>query len=171
MIARFYREEPAARARHQVEDVTPEALAVLAAHRWPGNIRELRNVIYGGLVRKRAGKELLASDLLTPLIRRHDGIGDRPGREPGSRTFADAQAIETAIATGDFNLRAALESFERVALTEALARTAGNASAAATLLGEVGRGDARDPGATVRAMMRRLGIEGSRRRGRAGRSR
>ena len=34
----------------------------------------------------------------------------------------------------------------------------GNAAAAAGLLGEVGRGAARDPGATVRAMMRRLGL-------------
>ena len=40
---------------------------------------------------------------------------------------------------------------------EALARTGGNAAEAARLLGQVGRGLARDPGGTVRAMIRRLG--------------
>jgi hypothetical protein len=55
-------------------------------------------------------------------------------------------------------------------VTEAVTRTAGNASAAAALLGEVGRGAARDPGATVRAMMQRLGVEPPRhRRARRGR--
>ena len=39
---------------------------------------------------------------------------------------------------------------------EALARTGGNAARAAQLLGAVGRGAPRDPGGTVRAMMRRL---------------
>jgi hypothetical protein len=40
----------------------------------------------------------------------------------------------------------------------ALEHAHGNAAGAAALLGEVGRGSARDPGATVRAMMRRLGV-------------
>ncbi len=187
MILRFYKEEPTARARHDVADATPEALQLLASHRWPGNVRELRNVIFGALVRKRAGKELLASDLLAPLLRAHEGIGDgiahgAPGARGGAKASGDAgpragglagaidaQAIEDSVAAGDFNLRAAIEALERVAVTAALGRTAGNASAAAALLGEVGRGDASDPGATVRAMMRRLDIEprGRRRRARA----
>jgi len=181
MISRFYKEEPAARARHDVADATPEALQLLASHRWPGNVRELRNVVFGALVRKRAGKELLASDLLAPLLRADVGIGDgargarvaanAPGdaRVAGAAGAIDAEAIEEAVAAGDFNLREAIEGLERVAVTAALGRSAGNASAAAALLGEVGRGDARDPGATVRAMMRRLDIEPRGRRRRAAR--
>ena len=46
------------------------------------------------------------------------------------------------------------------AIEEALQRTGGNAAQAARLLGEVGRGVARDPGGTLRAMMRRLGTGG-----------
>jgi hypothetical protein len=42
----------------------------------------------------------------------------------------------------------------------ALAESNGSAAMAARLLGEVGRGKARDPGGTVRAMMRRHGIPG-----------
>jgi DNA-binding NtrC family response regulator len=152
MIARFYDEEPELRERHQVADATAEAFAVLEAYRWPGNIRELRNVIFGALVRKRAGKELLASDLPARLFRPDEPV-------PGERGPVDTRAVEAAVEGGGFNLRAAIEALERAALTAALARTAGNASAAATLLGEVGRGTAQDPGATVRSMMRRLGVE------------
>jgi hypothetical protein len=54
------------------------------------------------------------------------------------------------------NLREEVAALERLALEEALARTGGNAARAAQLLGAVGRGAARDPGGTVRAMMRRL---------------
>ena len=54
------------------------------------------------------------------------------------------------------NLREEIEALERTALDEALKATGGNAAAAARLLGAVGRGAARDPGGTVRAMMRRL---------------
>jgi two-component system response regulator GlrR len=170
MIARFYEEEPAARARHAVADISAEAMAMLAAHRWPGNIRELRNVIFGALVRKRAGDVLLASDLRAPLVQRHAPmggtgvLGDRAAPAPGG---VDPNAVAAAVAAGGFNLRAAIEALERAAVTEAAARTSGNASAAAALLGEVGRGGAQDPGATVRAMMRRLGIAPPRRRARA----
>ena len=57
------------------------------------------------------------------------------------------------------NLRDEVAALERVAIDEALTRTGGNAAQAARLLGEVGRGVARDPGGTVRAMMRRLSRE------------
>ena len=60
------------------------------------------------------------------------------------------------IARGTMNLRDEVAALERLALDEALARTGGNAARAAQLLGAVGRGAARDPGGTVRAMMRRL---------------
>ena len=53
------------------------------------------------------------------------------------------------------NLRATRDELERMALELALARAGGSPAAAARLLGEVGRGAARDPAGTVRAMMRR----------------
>jgi len=152
-FTRFYREEPGARARHQVDEVTAEALTVMTAYPWPGNIRELRNVIFGALVRKRAGHELLVSDLPRRLLRPSE-----PTPATGPRGTLDAGALEIELDAGRFNLRAALETLERSALELALARSGGNAAAAAALLGEVGRGGATDPGATVRAMMRRLGI-------------
>ena len=52
-IARFQREEPT--SPQGPVRVTPEALAALEAYPWPGNIRELRNVLFEVLVYKRAG--------------------------------------------------------------------------------------------------------------------
>ncbi|HVZ75380.1 MAG TPA: sigma 54-interacting transcriptional regulator [Polyangia bacterium] len=151
MIARFYKEEPAAKARHDVGAVSDAALAALRAYPWPGNIRELRNVIFEALVDKRAGDELLLGDLPR-----------RVRRPPASRAerdadVVDAAAIRRAVDENRFDLGRAREALERAAVEAALAR-AGNAAAAAGLLGRVGRGAAADPGGTVRAMMRRLGV-------------
>jgi transcriptional regulator with GAF, ATPase, and Fis domain len=60
------------------------------------------------------------------------------------------------------DLQEEIAALERMAIDEALARTGGNAARAAQLLGRVGRGMARDPGGTVRAMMRRLSRAGRR---------
>ena len=57
---------------------------------------------------------------------------------------------------GRMNLRALRDELERTALELALARTGGSPTRTARLLGEVGRGSSRDPGGTVRAMMRRF---------------
>jgi transcriptional regulator with PAS, ATPase and Fis domain len=150
MIARFYAEEPAASARGAVEAVSFQALALLAAYPFPGNIRELRNVIFEALVHKRAGHELLVSDLPRRVLRRE--TADK------ARELFDSAELERRIRAGSLNLRLEIERLEKHALTLALERSGWNASKTAQLLGEVGRGSARDPGGTVRAMMRRLGL-------------
>jgi DNA-binding NtrC family response regulator len=151
MVARFYTEEPAARARHAVAALDEAALHALAAYPWPGNIRELRNVIFEALVGKRAGDELLLADLPSRILRR-----DAAPIADGS--ILDAEALRRAIAEDRFDLQSAREALEREALEAALER-GGTAAAAAQLLGRVGRGAARDPGGTVRAMMKRLGVK------------
>jgi len=60
--------------------------------------------------------------------------------------------------TSGINLRREVAALEAEALRLALDRAHGRAAGAARLLGEVGRGRAADPGSTVRAMMRRLGL-------------
>jgi DNA-binding NtrC family response regulator len=147
-VARYYADESGPH-RHAVVAIADAALAALAAYAWPGNVRELRNVVYQALVGKRGGDELLAADLPPRLI--HAGAAAAP---PG----LDRDAIDRALAARAFNLKDAVAALERTALTLALARSGGRAAGAATLLGEVGRGRARDPGATVRAMMRRFGV-------------
>jgi DNA-binding NtrC family response regulator len=152
LLARFYREEPT--APHRVERITPAAHAALRRYPWPGNVRELRNVLYQALVGKRTGDELLLSDLPEHVVRA------APGGGRGAPVLVDRAAVARAIDDGRMNLRAARDELERIALELALSRTGGSPSAAARLLGEVGRGASRDPGGTVRAMMRRYGVSG-----------
>jgi len=152
-MARFAKEEN----RPPVTSIRADALAALAAYPWPGNIRELRNVIYQTLVYKRAGATILPSDLPKRILQHQEKRG----------SLVDRASVAGRIDRGTMNLRDEVSALERVALEEALARTGGNAARAAQLLGAVGRGAARDPGGTVRAMMRRLRA-GSRVRGFAG---
>ena len=149
-IGRFAREQPQTGAA-RVKGIRADALRALEGYSWPGNIRELRNVLYETLVYKRAGEEILLSDLPKRILTR------------GERRAADAPAIDVRtiaerIARGRFDLADEIAALERIALTEALSRAAGNAARAARLLGRVGRGRSSDPGGTVRAMMRRLSV-------------
>jgi len=136
--------------RPRIESIRPEALRSLSAYPWPGNIRELRNVLFETLVYKRAGRELLLSDLPSRILR-------PPARE---RELVDVARVRQRLRAGELNLRDEIRSLEKTALAAALEATGGNASDAARLLGTVGRGTARDPGGTVRAMKRRLGYRG-----------
>jgi len=87
----------------------------------------------------------------------------RDGAAPADGAGAvNAQAVARAIAERRFDLRHAVGELERSALEAALAAAGGSAAGAARLLGRVGRGDAHDPGGTVRAMMRRLGVAATR---------
>jgi DNA-binding NtrC family response regulator len=141
----FYEEEPAARQRHKVSTFSPSAIDVLTNYAWPGNVRELRNTIFAALVHKRGGEELLLSDLPRRLL--------APAKK------ARSVDVATRIDAGDFDLVSAVDDLEREALAHALKKANGSATAAARMLGRVGRGSSSDPGGTVRAMAKRLGLE------------
>jgi DNA-binding NtrC family response regulator len=139
--ARFVREQQ----RDGPITFSPPVIRALQAYPWPGNIRELRNVIYETLVYKRAGAEILLADLPPRVLKPSAGRG-----------LSSEAEVARRVRQGTLNLRDEIETIERAALDEALRIAGGNAAAAARLLGTVGRGAARDPGGTVRAMMRRL---------------
>ena len=143
-MERFAREQD----RTPVTEIRADTLRALAAYPWPGNIRELRNVLYETLVYKRAGATLLPSDLPRRVLLR--------GVEASRNVAIDRSTVARKIERGTMSLRNEVAALERIALEEALKRAGGNAAQAARLLGQVGRGAARDPGGTVRAMMRRL---------------
>jgi DNA-binding NtrC family response regulator len=149
-IARFAREQPQTGAA-RVKGIRADALRALEGYSWPGNVRELRNVLYETLVYKRAGEEILLSDLPKRILTRR-------GRHAVDAPAVDARTIADRIARGRFDLADEVAALERIALAEALSHAAGNAARAARLLGRVGRGRSSDPGGTVRAMMRRLGV-------------
>jgi DNA-binding NtrC family response regulator len=89
--------------------VTPAARAAIGSHAWPGNIRELRNVIERAVLLSDGG----------PIDVVHLQLRDaaEPGQDPGGA------------------LPAALEQLERDRIVAALAQTHGNQTEAAKLLG------------------------------------
>ncbi len=149
-VEQYYKRQPSpsAAARRRVHTIAASAIAALEAYDWPGNVRELRNVVFQALVYKRAGSELLLSDLRRLLAPARASAAD----------LVSADAVRERVARGTINLRAEIERLESIALRAALEHTGGSPTRAARLLGEVGRGRSSDPGGTVRAMMKRLRI-------------
>ena len=95
--------------------ISDAAVERLVRHRWPGNIRELRNVLEHVILNAGTAKEVLPRHLPADLA------------ESSSRT-ASTKAHE-------WNLSARLQVAERSHIVEALDATAGNRSRAAELIG------------------------------------
>jgi transcriptional regulator with PAS, ATPase and Fis domain len=97
--------------RKSVRGASPEAMALLKAYRWPGNIRELRNAVERAML-------LAEADDLTPDL------------FPVTATrVSTAQTME--LPPEGVNL----DTLERELVVQALRRTAGNQTKAAALLG------------------------------------
>jgi two-component system response regulator AtoC len=110
LLVSYYVDAFSREFRKTVRGVTPEALARLQRHSWPGNIRELRNVVERAVLL--AEVERLGSDEFPMLAPRTSASG--------------------------FELPpngVSLEELERDLVTQALARAGGNQTRAAALLG------------------------------------
>jgi two-component system response regulator AtoC len=97
-----------------LEGVEPAAMEALLAYAWPGNIRELRNVLERAVVLAE-GPRLTAADL-PDAVRSPGGGRDRP--EVGD----------------DLSVKRQTDRLERYLIQKALERTAGNRTQAAELL-------------------------------------
>jgi transcriptional regulator with PAS, ATPase and Fis domain len=109
-------------------EISAEARDLLMSYGWPGNIRELRNVI------ERAAL-LCPGDLITPehlpankMRRAAEEIAGAGAPPPGAEVRSDE-------APRQLQLKDQKEAMERQALMEALARCAGSQTRAAELLG------------------------------------
>lgn len=107
LLARAFVKRFAASMKSEVTGLSPDALTALDAWNWPGNVRELENRVKRAVIMA-DGKLVTAADL------------DLAGGE------GDDEAI---------NLRAVREAADRQAIVRALARSEGNISGAARLLG------------------------------------
>jgi two-component system, NtrC family, nitrogen regulation response regulator NtrX len=112
-LARFFLEDFAAAYGRKCRDFSDEALADLQAHNWPGNIRELRNVIERIAILAPAGR-VIERQHLPPMPQR-----------------ARARAAETDFAT----LHEARSAYEREYIQKKLDEHAGNMTHAAEALG------------------------------------
>jgi DNA-binding NtrC family response regulator len=108
--------------RRKVTGIHPDAMFALQHYYWPGNIRELENLIERTVILKGSG-DIVLSDL-PPKLR--SGQDDHESPLPAS--VSDRSSDRT-------DLRAILESVEDRMIAEALVRTGGNKNRAAELLG------------------------------------
>jgi DNA-binding NtrC family response regulator len=130
----------AARAGRPVSHLDPDAVEALVAHDWPGNIRELENVIERAVVLS-DGPALTLADL-PPEVRQTSSPRRRsrtrlslpvaaPSGLEGPRSRLSLPKPPVEIADGDGEP----DSFERIQLVDALDEARGNKSEAARLLG------------------------------------
>lgn len=117
LLARWFLAREGKELGGRVRDFDAGAMAAIAAHDWPGNVRELQN-----RVRRAAlmadGPQITAADLELEAVAPE---GEEASASPAS--------------VADLDLRAARMRAEREAIEQALARSAGNVSGAARLLG------------------------------------
>ncbi|HEX4386811.1 MAG TPA: sigma-54 dependent transcriptional regulator [Myxococcales bacterium] len=132
----------AAEMGREVRELAPEALQKLQSHAWPGNIRELQNVLRQALLRAK-GNVLLSSFLpaLNP-----DGVA--PANAPFDLTSFVRQRLS---AQTDDLFEQTHSEVDRVLLTLALEFTRGNHTEAARMLG-ISR-------QTMRVRLRALGLQ------------
>ena len=108
LLAQAFLERYAREMGRSIRGFTADALAALEAHAWPGNVREMENLIKRATIMAE-GSQVTAADL---------GLDTGRHAEPQP-----------------FNLRQAREDAERLAVSRALANSEGNIAQAAELLG------------------------------------
>ena len=132
----------------EVRDVAPEAMERLRGYAWPGNIRELQNVLKRALLRA-SGTVLLPSFL-------PERLGEPAGLAPSSASPEEDLGLLSFIRSrlgpdpGDLYAEAHRRA-DRLLLTQALEYTDGNQHHAARLLGIARQ--------TLRLRLRELGLQ------------
>ncbi len=136
-LAVYFIQQSAQRCKKSVTHIDDDALALLKAHAWPGNIRQMENVIERAVV-------IAETETLT--------LQDMPAElfdsSPNS-LLAPMPNLEKDVPVSNF--RTERDRFEREQLVRALAGAGGNKAEAARILG-IAR-------STLVSRMKKLGME------------
>jgi DNA-binding NtrC family response regulator len=126
-LAKYFIEKFNARYKKAIKGIHDEALSVLKAHRWPGNIRELENVLEHAFVLESSEQITLESlpekvrasgANLTPStseVRQGAEISIEEGAIP-----MDGEAMSFRMSIQKFDFQASKEEFEKQFLINAL---------------------------------------------------
>ncbi len=123
-------------AQRRIETIDPTMLEIFANYHWPGNVRQLRNVVLTSLILG-AGPTLSLADVswlfdeLQPLTQHSAECGSHSVRSPDAGSTVDAGPAAGPIGLGGVRL----EAIERQAILETLRQTSGNQTRAAKVLG------------------------------------
>ena len=116
--------------RHEVPHFSPAAIAALEAYHWPGNIRELKNVVERAVYRSDNGR-VTESDIIVDPFRSPFRAGPQaPGDTPAE---TEAQQVPHGVETKPFTQ--AVQELEIALLRKALSRAKYNQRKAAESLG------------------------------------
>jgi DNA-binding NtrC family response regulator len=129
-----------------VRGISPEALDIMLKYPWPGNIRELQNVIRQALLTT-IGPVLLP-DSLPPSVAQHQSAAAEDNPAIGGSLNAKIERLLTEDSENIYE--EAVAALERCVLPRVLARTNGNISQSAKMLG-ITRG-------SLRTKIRALGL-------------
>jgi two-component system, NtrC family, response regulator PilR len=133
-------------------EITPEALAKLEGYAFPGNVRELENILERALTLCSGGR-IQPDDIRLQTVGRTDAAA-APRAEPVPYPAVDRPAVDRPAADREragAALGDQLEDIERGAILRALEQTRYNKTAAAKLLGVTFR--------ALRYRIKKLGIE------------
>jgi DNA-binding NtrC family response regulator len=119
VLLAFFIAEAAESLGKQPPEAPPELLNLLANYHFPGNVRELRAMVFDAVARHRSGPVLAVKSFRKTI--KKEASGRPAGVQAGS-----------AIADGHFP---PLKEAERLHIEEALRRAGGNQGTAAALLG------------------------------------
>jgi DNA-binding NtrC family response regulator len=133
VLAKFYLMRYNRSFSRNFQEISPEALELMESYDWPGNIRELKNVI-------------------ERICIMHDGIILRPEYLPHEINLNERRNVKVGhdIPDKETGLEEALEIYEKKLIRSALERTGGNVLQAAQML-QVPRG-------TLRYKMAKYGL-------------
>jgi DNA-binding NtrC family response regulator len=148
LLAQHFLRKYARQTGKDVKRITPDALAALGAHAWPGNVRQLENAIERAVVLA-THDELTLADLPSEISGERPRVVAQPKLEaaapapaatPATTPMDPAAAIETlAAALAELTYPEAkkrlVRDFDRAYAAQLLQRAGGNVSEAARLAG------------------------------------
>ena len=92
-LVEHFSREAALRHGARVKGFEPEALYALGRYTWPGNIRELRNVVEGAVLMA-TGEAVAVSDLPAEITSSLDEAQDKPRAAASPPAVVDLEAVE-----------------------------------------------------------------------------
>jgi DNA-binding NtrC family response regulator len=123
LLAQYFLEKFSQRERKTVRDITPEAMQLLLAYEYPGNVRELQHILERAITM--CTEPLITVNVLPPQVRQN--VREQP---------AEAEATRPVEATNGGESRLmVLEAKEQELIREAIHRNQGNLEQAAKDLG------------------------------------
>jgi two-component system nitrogen regulation response regulator GlnG len=147
-LVRHYLRRCSRELGREVRDAAPEAMAMLKAYSWPGNIRELQSVLKQALLQ--AWGEVLLPAFLPEFLNFPGGPLETPSRSQAAEGKLES-LIRDRLESGACNLHAVVHEYiERLLLAQVLEHTRGSQHQAARRLG-ISR-------ETLRKRLRELGL-------------